>query len=222
MAKPALRRRVMRSPGTKTWASGKTISATEAMDTPAKPEVDILLAQASSMKGIPVEKAPTATSAPQVRGATGSVNSFSPSTRQTTSIVTIPKRMRPEANQKGGHSSKASSVTMNVPPQVNPSVATISQLFQVIWGASVMQGAAVRRGLIAFGHAIVAHDTGHAQAVIGKMDIPARALGVAVFGQFAPVLQRLFAFPIGEREQLSRSIRLSNLSTEIKPGISDR
>ncbi len=51
MPNPSVRRSVIRSPGTNTCASGSTISATLAIDTPAKPEVTNCCPQASSMNG---------------------------------------------------------------------------------------------------------------------------------------------------------------------------
>ena len=49
---PVTRRHVIRSPGTRKWAIGRTISATVAIEIPAKPAVTNCCPQLISMKGI--------------------------------------------------------------------------------------------------------------------------------------------------------------------------
>ena len=68
----------------------------------------------------------------------GSANKGAPRAFQMTYINSEAKLIRPAASQNGVMPSNAISVIRNVPPQVKPRIATISQLRAVISGACVM------------------------------------------------------------------------------------
>src|SRR5690349_17714335 len=70
--------------------------------------------------------------------------------------------------------------------------------FQRLWSPlfEIVRRAAVGRRLLApLGHAVVAHDAGNAQAVIGKDAGPALCLRTAVPLELAPALDGLLVAP---------------------------
>jgi len=134
MTNPKVFRSVSRSPGTKKCAKGKTIKATPAIETPAKPEVTNCCPQLSSMNGMADDKAPMMMSLEKTCFPIGSANSLNPRKPQKAIINRVANPILAAANQKGVIPSKASSITIKVAPQIRPKAPTITQLCAVISG----------------------------------------------------------------------------------------
>ena len=111
---------------------GRTISATEAMVTPAKPEVTYCCPHASSEKGRAELMMPIVTSTRMSEAEGRAVKSANPRRAQSASITTAANPIREAASQKGVIPVSATSVKRKVPPQTNPKRAISSQLVSVI------------------------------------------------------------------------------------------
>ena len=134
IAKPMVRRRVIASAGIRTWASGNTISATEAIEMPAKLEVVYWMPQLSSMKGIAVLSAEMKIIIRQGAPAR-SANSRPPMGSQIAMVSAAALPIRAAASQKGVIPLSAISITMKVAPQISPRAMIISQELRVMLGA---------------------------------------------------------------------------------------
>lgn len=66
-----------------------------------------------------------------------------------------------------------------------------------------MAGAAVGRGLVALGHAVVAADLGDPEAVVGEDLAAAPGLRKAMLGEVPPGLDGGLVAPEGERDELA-------------------
>lgn len=69
--------------------------------------------------------------------------------------------------------------------------------------AIAMHGPAVERRFCTISHSVVADNLGDAQAVVPEYATPARSLGCSVSGRVAPLGNRGFITPEGERQELT-------------------
>src|SRR3954451_498874 len=70
-------------------------------------------------------------------------------------------------------------------------------------GSAVVDGAGIRRRLLALGHAVIAGNLGHAQPVVLEHRAAADGLGRAVLAQAAPLGQRRLVAPDRQRQDLA-------------------
>ena len=129
MTKPAALRSVIRSPGTKTCASGSTRSGTTAMVIPAKPELTRSWPQASSAKGSAFEKTPIPRQWSQMRRPTRVDRGGRPvpEASATAARMTAAMPIRAAAIVSGPKPVSAFAMPRKDPPQVSPRRKSRSQ-----------------------------------------------------------------------------------------------